>query len=706
MFKKANVFIYSLLILLTLSIHPAYSDNRMDLPGVARLSYINGSVSFLPAGESRWVKANLNRPLVNGDRLWSGDKSFLELQFETATLRMGNMTSVKILSINEKMSQLQLSTGTIIIRVWPSKTKKMFEVSTPNLAFTIIEPGVYRVSVNSQSKITLVSVIRGNGRVYGYKGAFQINQGRSCPFGPNLQMYRCTKILAPDSLESWSLKRDSLRKGTYKYVSSEMIGFEDLERYGRWRVSTKYGNVWVPTVEAGWVPYRNGHWTWIRHWGWTWVDNYPWGFAPFHYGRWAFLEGRWSWVPGRRNIQPVYAPALVVFVGGANFNLKLPTGNLGIAWFPLAPGEIYLPPRHINRDYFFRVNIGHTQRSMPFLTAIFNNRNTNVVYQNAQLNSAISAVPTQTFVHSQPVHQAIVPMPSQAIINAPKIQAAPVAPEKSSGLGGKGMDVTQPPSNVIDQPGVVTVQPPALAPSDEKKQENPGDPVPVQQPDQSLPKSADEPKLQVVDPNQKAVPLDKELTDKLPTISNPALPQEVKPEDPVQSIEPIKPDDAVKPEAPIQTQEPLQPDSQVKPEQPVQPAEPIKPVQPEAAPTKPEEPIQPEAAPTKPEEPIQPEAAPTKPEEPIQPEAVPIKPEEPIQPEAVPIKPEEPIQPEVAPTKPEEPVQPSAPNPSEESVHPETPMNSDQPVPGAQIQPDQPLAPEAPKQLEQPVQPN
>ena len=85
-----------------------------------------------------------------------------------------------------------------------------------------------------------------------------------------------------------------------------------------WSEAPEYGPVWRPrTVEIGWAPYRDGRWAWVEPWGWTWIDDAPWGFAPFHYGRWAMVGGGWVWVPGRMvvGVRPVYAPALVVFVG-------------------------------------------------------------------------------------------------------------------------------------------------------------------------------------------------------------------------------------------------------------------------------------------------------------------------------------------------------------------------------------------------------
>jgi len=68
-----------------------------------------------------------------------------------------------------------------------------------------------------------------------------------------------------------------------RYVSDDVIGYEDLDDYGGWRQVPEYGTVWFPHVTVvGWAPYRYGHWAMDFAVGWTWVDDAPWGFAPFH----------------------------------------------------------------------------------------------------------------------------------------------------------------------------------------------------------------------------------------------------------------------------------------------------------------------------------------------------------------------------------------------------------------------------------------
>src|SRR5260370_19604713 len=70
------------------------ADND-DPPGrVARLSYLRGSVSFQPAGESEWVTAAINRPMTTGDKLWTDADSQAELHIGSAAIRFGGVTRV------------------------------------------------------------------------------------------------------------------------------------------------------------------------------------------------------------------------------------------------------------------------------------------------------------------------------------------------------------------------------------------------------------------------------------------------------------------------------------------------------------------------------------------------------------------------------------------------------------------------------------
>ena len=159
--------------------------------------------------------------------------------------------------------------------------------------------------------------------------------------------YKLAAAGGADDWDQWCSSRDRRedQSQSARYVSREVSGYEDLDQYGRWENQADYGDVWYPTsVSAGWAPYREGYWAWIAPWGWTWVDEAPWGFAPYHYGRWAYVSNRWGWVPGPRGVRPVYAPALVAWVGGSRGGVSFSIGaGPAVGWFPLGPREPYFP---------------------------------------------------------------------------------------------------------------------------------------------------------------------------------------------------------------------------------------------------------------------------------------------------------------------------------------------------------------------------
>ncbi|HTE16721.1 MAG TPA: DUF6600 domain-containing protein [Burkholderiales bacterium] len=434
----------------------------------ARLSYISGTVSFSPAGQPDWVRAVVNRPLTTGDRLWADDNSRAELQVGGAAIRLGAFTSVTLLNLDDRIAQVQLSQGTLKVRVRRMGQNQLFEVNTPNLAFTLRRAGEYRIDVDPNGDATAVMVQSGRAEVYGDGASYVVNPQQGYRFyGTGLSDYeRLAARRDDDDLDRWARERD--RRGdsslSARYVSPELVGYEDLDANGNWRVDPNYGNVWTPTrVAAGWTPYRDGHWAWIDPWGWSWVDDAPWGYAVSHYGRWANIRGIWTWVPGPPREQAVYAPALVAFVGGNNFQATLSIGSTiaaAVGWFPLAPREVYQPSYPVSRRYFDNINRSNAVIAPTTITNVYNTTNvtnnttivnktinvTKVVYVNQQVTGAVVAVPAQAFVQSQPVAKAMVRVSREAAVSAPVVHVAAVAPVQQSVNGNAPNAGTKPPA--------------------------------------------------------------------------------------------------------------------------------------------------------------------------------------------------------------------------------------------------------------------
>src|SRR5450830_1142169 len=433
---------------------------------VARLGYTAGAVSLSPAGENDWVRATVNRPLTNGDRLWTDAGARAEIQAGGAVIRMNANASVSVLNLDDRITQLQLTQGALNVRVRGLAPNQVFEVDTPNLAFTLRQPGEYRIAVDPDGNATDIIVRKGQGEALGEGAAYLIDSRQPYRFrGTDLSEYEYLDAARLDEFDRWATDRDRAFDNSIsaRYVSRDVVGYQDLDANGTWRVDASFGNVWVPShVAADWAPYRDGHWAWIDPWGWTWVDDAPWGFAVSHYGRWTNMRGTWGWVPGPLRSRAYYAPALVAFVGGDNFQLTLSSGNVGgVAWFPLGPREVYRPSYPVSRGYFGNINRSNTVINTTVINNYYNNVNvTNVVYANRRVPGAVVAVPTTAFVQSQPVSRAALRVSREMTVSAPVAFVAPVAPTEKS-VRGAAAQGGKPPPRVFERPVVARTAPPA-----------------------------------------------------------------------------------------------------------------------------------------------------------------------------------------------------------------------------------------------------
>jgi hypothetical protein len=454
-------------LMVSASLAWASAPAQADPPSrVVRLALVDGSISFVPAGSDDWVRASLNRPLVTGDRLWADNAARAELRLGDIAMRLGEQTSVTLLNVDDSIAQLELSQGTLILRVRSFDRRQPIEIDTPNLAYRVTRAGIYRIEVDPAGAWTEITVRQGAGEVHGDGRSFVLQSGRSYRFhGDDLRDHETVALTPPDGFERWSVARDRRWDGSVsaRYVSRELIGYEDLDDHGRWRSVPQYGAVWIPDrVPAGWTPYRDGHWSWIEPWGWTWVDDAPWGYAPSHYGRWARVDRNWAWVPGPVRSRPVYAPAVVQFVGGPGPRDALTVAGIAaVAWFALAPHEIYRPPYVASRQYLTAVNASNT---VVRTTNITNVNITNVYIH--QRGGGLVAVPTSAFVNAQPVARARVNVNPEATARTRVAATAVAAPVLNSLTGGAAAASGRPPAARGQERRVIAkvAPPPAPAP--------------------------------------------------------------------------------------------------------------------------------------------------------------------------------------------------------------------------------------------------
>lgn len=397
-------FVHLLILLLSIVLSSAV---RADPPGrVGRIADVQGGVSFYDAETGDWVAAVRNRPLTGGDRVSTEAAGRAELRVGSATFRLGAGTEVELLQLDDERVRLQVHNGQVALRLRSNESAREFELVTDEARIQPERAGRYRLDrVDATSRVTVWS---GQLAFEAPGTALTLLTGQRADLWANGGRIEYTLIAPqrdPFADEVAALELADERSVSTRYVSPEMTGVEELDRHGRWDNDAEYGALWVPrAVAPGWAPYRFGHWAWVRPWGWTWVDDAPWGFAPFHYGRWVFVRNNWCWSPGTWVARPVYAPALVAWVGSPGVSVSIGSGPT-VGWFPLGPREVFVPGYRTSPRYVRNVNVTQVT-NITNVTNIINSPNT-VVQQTNYINrgvpGAVTVVPSTVLSGRQPV---------------------------------------------------------------------------------------------------------------------------------------------------------------------------------------------------------------------------------------------------------------------------------------------------------------
>jgi hypothetical protein len=331
-----------MVIFVTCSIAWTKEEND-DYSRLARLSYLEGEVSFKNASDPDWSAASINLPLEPGDRIFTGSKGRAEIQFDDGSVfRLAEDTDIEILSLKEDLVQLRIMMGLTTLM---TTSETDFEINTPAAAFNTKRAGIYRFDVIENGDTD--AIVR-KGELEAGNNEFEqkvvrnelIHISPQTSGDPEISDYE-----RHDEWDEWNDRRNAyaLENGSRGYLPENVtIGASDLNRNGRWISVEEYGNAWVPSyVDASWSPYSVGRWCYRPLYGWTWVSYEPWGWLPYHYGSW-YNSPRygWCWIPGPAFSFYFWSPGLVSFYNGPGW----------VSWCPLGPGDYYnISYYHYNR---------------------------------------------------------------------------------------------------------------------------------------------------------------------------------------------------------------------------------------------------------------------------------------------------------------------------------------------------------------------
>jgi hypothetical protein len=152
-----------------------------------------------------------------------------------------------------------------------------------------------------------------------------------------------------------------------------------------------------------------------------------------------------------------------------------------VGWFPLAPGEVFIPGYRVSRGYVNRVNVTNTTVNVMRITSVYNtvmvNRSTtvnNITYANRGVSGGVTVVSRDTFVNARPVGRNVVQVPGRELAAAPVSQMVAAEPARRSELGAGMPAAKRPPAAVMNRQVVALRNPAPMPRSFEQRQAQAG----------------------------------------------------------------------------------------------------------------------------------------------------------------------------------------------------------------------------------------
>lgn len=396
---------------------------------VGRVSLVAGKVEFRGPGEAQWSPAAVNDPVASGVALRTDSGARAEIRIGADTVDLDGGTEIAVVKLDDPIAEIAVTQGRIDLDIRWLEPGENLQVDIPRGGVWPRSSGRYDVDVGDGHQLVRIAAFTGGARFFGGGAEIPIQAGDRVSFALTGPIAAAIEPASGDEFAEWCGGRavDDSRLAAPYFVSRAMTGYAELDAAGGWRSSDTYGAVWEPKARPeDWAPFRNGHWRWLAPWGWSWVDDQPWGFVTSHYGRWLLVDGQWAWAPGKFTPHPVWSPAVVAFLGTPGVGLSYADGpGPAIAWFPLAPGEVYWPSYTADLDYIRAVNAPDVADLSAVRIRKDGEPPGEIVNAHFANREFASVVPRPVFVAGGTVATALVSIPAERLHNAPAIMGSP-----------------------------------------------------------------------------------------------------------------------------------------------------------------------------------------------------------------------------------------------------------------------------------------
>jgi len=198
-------------------------------PPPPRVSYIEGTAAYEPAGDVDWSEVVVNLPLLSGDRIYSHPESRVEVEVGLEDfLRLSEQTDVSFVRAVADEIELTLNLGSVILRVYDGNR---YRVNTPLTGVFIEKKGLYRLTVSEDGQVR-ISVKKGKAEVINGVQKRKVETGQELIVdGPQSTLSNVLALSGDDAFDLWSDRRDARRVASTSIVrvgSTPAIRFPDV----------------------------------------------------------------------------------------------------------------------------------------------------------------------------------------------------------------------------------------------------------------------------------------------------------------------------------------------------------------------------------------------------------------------------------------------------------------------------------------------
>ena len=339
---------------------------------------VEGSATVMQAGTEERASAEINQPVLAGDRIWVPDRSRIEVVLADRNIVRVDGGSELLLERlaaspyrDDRATVLRLLEGNLqLVVTQDSLGDELPRIETPNATIYPQNFGVYRITADREGWSEVV-VRRGTAEVVTERDKIELQADeRTVIDGDRYADSEVQQAGGFDPLERWGRELDDdYASADLRYVDDDLrYEAAPLARYGSW-IDVEGSRYWRPRVAADWRPYWQGRWIYTPS-GLTWISSEPWGWVPYHYGSWDYLPAYgWVWQPGY-----VFSPAWVYWYWGPSY----------VGWCPTGYYTHYYGPRFgVNFGFRFGVygwaggDWGHFHRWNFIQSAYFDNHHGN-----------------------------------------------------------------------------------------------------------------------------------------------------------------------------------------------------------------------------------------------------------------------------------------------------------------------------------------